>query len=342
MTSASPVTFNVIFVRHTVGLLRVFLHSLRTRTTTARFRLVSNGCTRAEARILREFCRDHERFAFLELSPATVLPHQQALNELLARERSPYFAFMDSDCYVTGDPFTDVVTTLDGSAALFSGEPTWRAHMSPRLPRGYVRLSDQYRQAHDGRCVGSSYLAVYDRHALVACMEETGVSFWQYHWEQLPAPVQSELTHAGLRLLWYDNCKVVNILLGLRGHLCTYAELPQLWHIGAVSVSVTSRARRRLIQGLQALGALQPLRDAFQRVGLRAAPSPDFGNEEQDAALACQSLQLAVSDHFVRLLRSLEAAAPVPTRFEHPDEAVVSAVGVIEGHLRQLHQEWSS
>ena len=342
MNGPAPVTFNVIFVRRTVRLLRIFLHSLRSRTTVARFRLVANGCTRAETRWLREYCDSHDRFEFLNLSPTAVLRHSAVLNKLVRLERSPVFAFMDSDCFVTGDPFTHVRSTLNGHGAVFSGQPKWRAHQSSRLPLGFRELSDAYRETPQGQCVGCSYFAVYDRRALSSCMDETGVLFDEYFWDDLPVPVQAELARADLQLAWYDTGKVLNILLGLRGHHLEYVDLPHLWHVGAVSASVTSRGPlQQLRHSLGSVGAFHVTRQTLVRLGL-LHPFPCLGMEERRAKSEYSRRREAVSHYIAALLHSLDSGEPARVRFDHPDAALVSAISAMEGHVRELSRDWSS
>ena len=265
MRTTSQITINVILVGGTVALLQPFLRSLETRTMGTRFRLVANGCRAREIAALHRFCESDNRFEVLAIS-RRVMPHGRVLDELLRSESSPVLAFMDSDCFVTEDPFKRVVEELGTAQATFSGEPCWRAHWPQEMPEGFTRLIDAYRTLADGTLVGSTFFAAYHRREVASCVAATGVSFVPCHRSELPAAVLAKLDRIAPGLRYFDTGKALNLMLGLRGARLSDIKLPGLWHVGGTTSWTLARSRQRLLSAIDWLGvrgALYRLRRAL-------------------------------------------------------------------------------
>ena len=79
-------TFQVLFVPGAVRDLRVFLPSLAAWSRGCRFRLISNGCTPEEDRLLQQAARLSPCFEFFRLPGRRAWEHGDALSFLQQRE----------------------------------------------------------------------------------------------------------------------------------------------------------------------------------------------------------------------------------------------------------------
>ena len=340
MLELSNPTFHIIFVRGSVRLLRPLAFSHAARTRTVRLRLVSNGCTRAELRLLHELGAASNRVEVVELSRNRVLPHGVVLNELHAMQESSAFAFLDSDCFATGDWLPDLVSGAQEADAVFAGRPIWSLDWSPTLPAGFGVLSGAYDRLSDGACVGGSYFAAYDSTALRACMRATGVSFREYRWRDVPDAVQGQLVRAGKRLEWYDTGKLLNIMLGLRGAGCENVTLRHLRHIGAISSALCVRRRRLLVQSLDRVGALGAVRRAQRWLAPHSALT--MGDEERRVRERHTRLRETVSAHFWSLLRSLDEGRGRPSRIDRVDADLARVIRSVEREVMDIYASWTA
>lgn len=118
--------FHLIYTPGTVQPLRLLLYSLL-KFSDCTFRLVANGCTRAERGDLQRLCAGNTRLSYIALPTPKIMLHGEALNYLQAQSQDQIFCFMDSDIYAVGEFLTTFLPCLDRYSAVFSG-------MSLRFP----------------------------------------------------------------------------------------------------------------------------------------------------------------------------------------------------------------
>ena len=281
--------------------------------------------------MLRELCDQEDRFDFQSVSRSRMLPHGTLLDKLYEQEQSEVFAFMDSDCFATGNWFQQLAPHLRDNDAVFAGLPLWSEHWLHTLPSGSRLLADAYDRLDDNSVVGNSHFASYDMRVLSDCIRDTGCSFKMCYWREIPPSIQKELARAGKKLNWYETGKVLNILLGLRGHRCKSVRLPHLWHLGDMSSLVVRR--RRLADVLDRFGIMQPLLHLIRWLGLREDPMQGVSEEERERRRQYYLRRNSVSAHFGALLQCLEDGRPHPPIFQHKDEALEAIVNRAEEHI---------
>lgn len=241
--------FNIIYTPGSVESLKFLVLSLLD-WTDFNFRLISNGCKRAEAGKLREFCELSDRLEYFhfitmptrQLREWKQAPHGMVLNKLQKMEDSNYFAFMDSDVFAVDKLTTDqILRDLKGHAGIFSGNPLWSTEKDQLVPSRTHRFNDPQNTTECGVCIGTSYFAVYDNNILNQLMRTSRVRFDVYR-KQTSVQRQNhqKLENLGVGADIYDTGKYLNILLQAnRYSLKMKAEYPvrhiggmSFWHIG--------------------------------------------------------------------------------------------------------------
>ena len=227
--------FNIIYTTGTVTYLRLFAFSLL-KWSDCSFRLVANGCSPEEKRLLKEFCRGNPRLEFLAIPNKTMMRHGQALSYLQKLERSETFCFMDSDILVTGDFMNEFTPYLGQYTGIFSGSPLWCLDEEQILLEIGSRVASGWQNRTDtGLCLGSSYFAIYDNRILTQFIQSTGIDFRIYRWQDIPVQWHSRIAELGLKKLGYDTGKVLNILLLAQGERLCFVESSTIQHIGGIS-----------------------------------------------------------------------------------------------------------
>jgi len=229
-----PPTFSIVYVPGTVHTLFDFARSLAEHAPY-RFRLVSNACSPAEEALLAARCATQPRLEFASLETTSVLLHGEALQRLFARESADYFAFIDSDVFSRGPFLAEAQSLLERHAALFAGLPAWLAPDEHILPARFVSMGGRFSQTDDGRCLGVSYCALYQRAALETVMDRTGVTFHPRRWWDLSAEQRALLATMKLAKRRYDTLKLVNLMLGHAGFSLSMCSEPNLVHLGGLS-----------------------------------------------------------------------------------------------------------
>lgn len=233
-------TFNVIYTPGTAEPLRRFVPSWL-RHTGSYFRLVANGCSDREARLLERLAETSERLLFYRLPTDQMEPHGVVLDRLHALEESDWFCFMDSDIFAVGDFVTELLPDLEGNCGFFTGSPIWSIPSDQVAPRG-VSFCGPHNRNEDGLVVGSSYFAIYRNCELTDLMRETGAEFRMYEsLEEVPADLHATLLEAGCSADIYEAGKLINILLQCRGHRTVFRDLDGLCHIGGLSLLAEKR-----------------------------------------------------------------------------------------------------
>ena len=288
--------------------------------------------------MLRELCDQNDRLDCQTISRRRTMSHGAVLNELCSQEQSAIFAFMDSDSFATGDWFQQLAPYLRDQDAVFAGSSVWNQDGPHTLARGSQWLSDAFDRMYDDSCFGSSCFALYDMRVLSDCMRDTGSCFNECFWHEIPPTAQQELAGGGKKMVFYDTGKLLNIIVGLRGHMCKNVHLPHLWHVGGMSSLVISR--RRLAHLVDIIGILQPLRRFLRCSRLSDDPMRGIAAEERERYHQFNRRRESVSHHLGVLLRCLQDGQPFPLTFQHQNEALVATVTRAEEHIRMLHVVW--
>ena len=232
--NTAELQFNIIFTPSTAEYLSPFIRSLL-NWTDCQYRITSNGCGPDEQAVLKDLCDTDERLEYLTISEDEMLQHGVALNWLLERTDSPWFCFMDSDILATG-PYLDTIAKYMGNYDVFStGYPLWHAPEDITLPRHFRRLHGIHFDTSDGKGLGSTYFAVYDKAVLTEIMNATDAGFQIYRWEQVPERHQKTLRDIGLDKLEYDTGMLLMSLMYAYGVKFAAEDIKEVCHLGGFS-----------------------------------------------------------------------------------------------------------
>ena len=230
----NPLTFHIIYTPNTVRCLLFFVESLLTWSDCS-FRLVANGCSAEECLMLQRYCERNVRLSFVQLPTDGCLPHGVALDLLQSCNRDPYFCFMDSDIYATGEFLPAFAPYLDKCSGIFSGMPLRFPAAGQTVPKAKEFLAGPFTHTENQLCVGTTFFAIYDNTRLTAIRQQTGIGFTKYRWTEIPAAYQEQLQAIGVQHQLYDTAKFLNLALHLQGHKLHYQPCTTLRHIEAVS-----------------------------------------------------------------------------------------------------------
>ena len=339
--------FNIIYTPGTVKYLSFFVWSLL-KWSDCCFRLVSNGCFPAERRYLQALCRQDERLECWTMPTKSSLPHGQVLNYLQAMSRADYFCFMDSDIFATGDFLADITAHLASHTGVFSGMPIWVKEEEEVMPHAFRQMVGTFNRTDRGVCLGSTYVALYDNHALTDVMQSTGIGFEEYHWHEIPEAIQEALMSLGLHKDSYDTGKVLNLLLLSEGAELLNLDSPALCHIGGTSFQVRYDNQRQSIKG-RLLNRLMnsklgsPLKALRERRTLAS-----YQKRYQDAPEAEFNLNVRqrsqhrnpVRQYLLRLLNALFQDAPAPPPPVTGDEEIDGKLLEAKKQLLLLFEEY--
>ena len=335
------ITFNIIFLPGTVHALAPFVISLLDSSDECSFRLVSNGCTTIENNSLRAFAATDDRLDFCQIATRRQIAHGAALSKLQKMESSPFFAFMDSDIFATGQFLNPTKLKLGSNAATFSCPPIWSNAELETLPEGYGVLSGVYNRLHDGFCVGSSYFGIYDNERLTQCIRDTGVSFQIASWTGLSQLLRAELASAGKQIRFYDTGKLLNVLLQVRyGHAIEYQKIPQLEHIGGFSSVATAEIRDSLLTKI-----LSPSKVISYLARFVSNPTPEdwrpsAGEVEFHWVEERHDRRRRTCQHFTGLLERLCNEERPLLDFEDQDDKLTADVKRVAAILCDRYPEW--
>ncbi|GIK72617.1 MAG: hypothetical protein BroJett021_16050 [Chloroflexota bacterium] len=229
-----PLTFHIVYVPGSVDYLLPFVDSLLHWSPYA-FRLVSNGCSPAEQRLMRGYCRSDSRLEYLALPTVEPLYHTHVLNYLQAICREDAFCFIDSDIFACG-PFLENLESLRLEyAGVFAGAPFWLLPEDQVVPTHVNIATGEHSYTHVGLPLGTSFFAVYDNRLLTDFIRSTGLGFQICDWVNLPPWLQIWCAERGMAGYWFDTGKALN--LGLQAHGCNLVVLdsPNLFHLGGIS-----------------------------------------------------------------------------------------------------------
>jgi hypothetical protein len=219
----------------TARLLSLFALTLAESSEGCNFVLVPNGCEEAEKRLLMGLAARNERFDYLDASFDYPVHHAIALEHLLSLERGERFCFLDTDILADGDWLPTVKTATEIHVGVFGCPPIWARREDQVQQADWKRLGGRYNVTDNGMVLGGTYLAVYDVEPLRSVLKE-GASFSRARWQMLPATVHAKLEAIQMKKDGYDTGKVVNLLLTANGHSLANVDLPNLHHIGGVSI----------------------------------------------------------------------------------------------------------
>ncbi|MBF0232541.1 MAG: glycosyltransferase family 2 protein [Desulfamplus sp.] len=226
---------NIIYSPGVVKFLSFFVWSLL-KWSDCSFRLVANGCLPPERRFLKKFCEQDDRLEFWCIPTKGHLAHGEAINYLHALTHGDYFCFMDSDIIATGEFLTQPISYLDSHTGVFTGTPLWIKSEEEILSPSFQIVSGHHQVTENAIPLGSTYFALYDNKKLTTVIQNTGVGFQRYVWEEIPHPFQSQLTKAGLSRKVYDTGKLLNFLLFVHNEPLIFFNSNTLSHLGGVGI----------------------------------------------------------------------------------------------------------
>jgi len=235
------ITVNIIYTGGTVGALSRFI-PLMVGHTPWRFRLVANGCSPVEERLLDWHARGSSRLSVHRLDTTEIMPHGKALCALAATFTDDVFAFADSDIIVTGDLSREFEPVLETHQAVFSGAPIWAVDSDQVLGDHQTEVAGPHNRTAAGIPLGSSYFGLYHRPALDRVARECRVSLDKYTDLSTCEPrFQAFLSGLGLVRASYVPLKVTNLGYTYLGLPIAYHESPNMHHIGGYTMATISR-----------------------------------------------------------------------------------------------------
>lgn len=321
--------FNIIYTPGTVAYLRLFVYGLL-RWSDCSFRLVANGCSTDEASMLERLCHESPRLEFMRLPTRQgIMPHGHALNLLQSMERSERFCFMDSDILATGEFLAEIVSRLEGFAAVFSGGRIGVKDEGIRVPEAFEPIAPLSGEAPDGWFLGKTFFAIYDNRMLAEVIQSTGVGFEIRRWEEVPEQCLDQLRRMGLRGVaeGCDTGKALNLILLARGERLAWVDSLSLAHIGGVSTRVLYKGSLRRRIRFQARRMLGHMRRALANP-LTASLRPRARAED------------LVTGYFYGLLRSLFEGQPRPALPEIDEPEIQAHIQSVARHIVELYSEF--
>lgn len=237
MRELSKLKFNIVYTPTTVKYLQLFIFSLL-KWLKCSFRLVANGCSVEEMRVLQTLCHNNSRLDFLTIPSKKMVKHGPVLSYLQTLEQSDTFCFMDSDILAVGDFLSEQIPCVGKYAGVFSGSPVFRKIDEQTLTEIDPKITGRFNQTATGICLGSTHLAIYDNQVLTQMIQSTGIDFDRYDYADVPTQYQGWLAERGLKKARYDTGKLLNLLLLAQGEQLVFIESPCLLHIGGISMQL--------------------------------------------------------------------------------------------------------
>jgi len=330
------IKFNIVCTPGAAQYAPLFALSLR-KWSDCSFRLVANGCSPAETRLLRKFCTKTPRFEFFALPVKTMIPHGQALSYLQSRERSDTFCFIDSDILATGEFLAKLAPRLGQYAGVFSGSPVWLEDEEKVIPAAFQEMAGRYSRTDENICLGSSYFAMYDNRALTQTIQATGICLNRYEWADIPTRYQDQLVQMGLRKGGYDTAKLLNLLLLDQGERLLFLESPTLQHVGGISTVATDYSSL----AFQVRVFLSQL-SVFKRVPM---PSPwrksmRVPTAELLAMRQVRQKKIKTCRYVDKLLRALFGERLLPAALNFDDPQTSERIERLTAHIITLYEEF--
>jgi hypothetical protein len=232
--NVSDVVLNVVVTGSTFEVLHLFVASQLARST-ARFRLVANGCPPEEVERMDRFAA-HAGDRVVEVLPVSdvMVGHGVALDRVRAlRHDGSRFGTIDPDIKANG-PFVEplVARLTNDCVVVTSGTELWSE--DNLVPPAHPGVAGEHFVTADGFVFGSPHYAIYRRDALDATCERWGVGFGSAGGD-LGTPARRRLEEMGLHYRIYDTGKLVNAFLQADGHRLVHEDLDQLVHIGGLA-----------------------------------------------------------------------------------------------------------
>ncbi|MCP4756486.1 MAG: hypothetical protein GY866_36945 [Proteobacteria bacterium] len=339
--------FNIIYTKGTVGPLSFFVWSLL-KWSDCSFRLVSNGCLAPEERFLRRLCDQNNRLEYWTIPTKSCLPHGQVLNYLQTMTRSDFFCFMDSDIFATSDFESRLTGFLKEHTGIFSCAPIWITANDAILPESFRIMSGTHNRSENGVCLGGTFFAIYDNHALTNFIQETGIGFNGYRWSEIPPQFREELSSIRIVKDVYDTGKLLNLLLTNRDHKLIYENSPALCHIGGISFiplkNNSSRGRKasfvRRITNSRFKPLIQPVLEKYRaRTAFKAYRS--YSPAEFQAIVTQRRHQRDPTRNYIfRFLHSLFDGTPLPETIETGNREIDARIKTATEHIVELYREY--
>ncbi len=314
--NARSLLFHIIYTPNTVRTLLPFVETLL-RWSDCAYCLVSNGCDDEEMSLLRTRCAGEPRLRWRSLPWPRKVEHGQALNFLFAASNEPSFCFMDSDILATGDFMAELLPAMSGAAGLFSAWPITIKAEERMLSDACSFIGGRHSHTADGRCLGGSYFAIYERAALACALAQAPDGFNRGYWAQLPRRMRQFLRKIGQERRFYDTGRVLNLFLQQQGGALRVHDCAALLHLGSYSIYAGSAQRtvprwRRLAQAV-----LRRVRNQLNGQTYRDAVLHQVAQDPVQRSVDQRRARLA--GYFARLAAALAAGEDLPEPVELQD-----------------------
>jgi len=227
----SDLQFNIIYTPGTVRYLTPFVVTLL-KWSDCRYRLVANGCSADECRLLQAVCALDDRLELLIMPEQRMIPHGETLNFLHARTDNEHFCFMDSDILATGRFLDDFHGEIEQSELFSSGLPLWHSARDITIPKHFRHMHGIHAYTDNGLTIACDYFVVYDKRAFDAARTATGADLAVCGWQQIAPANQQVLQQLGQQRADYDSGKVLTLLMLARGARIRFRQSDKLLHIG--------------------------------------------------------------------------------------------------------------
>jgi hypothetical protein len=227
----SRLQFNIIYTPDTVRYLTPFVTTLL-KWSDCRYRLISNGCSETEVKLLQRVTDLDERLELLVMPEARMIPHGEMLDFLYAREESEYFCFMDSDIVATAAFLEEFRADIENSACFSSCLPLWHDEGDITIPSWFRHMHGIHAYTEKGEIIACDYFVIFDKQKLGAAMQKSGVNMQVVGWQDLSAHAQEVLQRMEQKKADYDTGKVLTMLMLDNGDTVRYRQSDALKHIG--------------------------------------------------------------------------------------------------------------
>ncbi|HJP05146.1 MAG: hypothetical protein QGH46_05255 [Gammaproteobacteria bacterium] len=340
--NTAELQFNIIYTPGTVRYLTPFVTTLL-KWCDCSFRLVANGCSGDECKLLEGVAALDDRLELLTMPGKRMLPHGETLDFLHARTDSEWFCFMDSDILAVGPFMDDFRDDLKDSDLFSSCLPLWHNDKDITIPKSFRHMHGIHAYTDTGITIACDYFVIYNKKTVDEACHATGVGLAVCSWNDLTQVNQAILRDLGQERADYDSAKALTLLMADRGARIHYKQSDKLKHIGGFTevgaiegALLYTRGRIDNLAG-KLPGALghTMLRIADAWYALKLGPAADSWQENRSFSSRLRR-RAATARYFYLLIIGLMDDKPVPKVPNLGDPAAELRVAIVSDEIREL------
>ncbi|MDP6617565.1 MAG: hypothetical protein QF790_10410 [Gammaproteobacteria bacterium] len=343
--NTAELQFNIIYTPGTVRYLTPFVTTLL-KWCDCSFRLVANGCSEDECKLLEGVAALDDRLELLIMPEKRMVPHGETLDFLHARTGSEWFCFMDSDILAVGPFMDDFRDDLKDSDLFSSCLPLWHNEKDITIPKSFRHMHGIHAYTDTGMTIACDYFVIYNKQAFDEARRATDVGLAVCGWNDLTPVNQAILRNLGQERADYDSAKVLTLLMADRGARIHYRQSNQLKHIGGFTevgaiqgTMLYTRGRLDNLAGKLPGGPGRLLLHAADAwYAWRLGPATNSRQENRSLASRIRR-RTATARYFYLLIIGLMDNKPIPKVPTLGDSTAEHRMAVVSEEIRTLIQK---